>query len=73
MNGFDVYLPSNSNVIDLWSEESLPYTVGGRAELVLIDTVYYGDTDNVTTDEVKHSLIFHDGYPGDIVVRKSVG
>lgn len=36
-----------------------------------IDTVFYSDSAKVTRDEVRRSLINHDGYPSDIVVRKS--
>ena len=34
----------------------------------LIDTVYYNATDNITTEEVKQSLVNHDGYDPRIVV-----
>ena len=36
-----------------------------------IDTVFYGDGVNVDKDEVKRSLVNHDGYDPNIIVRKS--
>jgi hypothetical protein len=36
----------------------------------IIDTVFYGPKDKVTTAEVKRSLINHDGYDPGITVRK---
>lgn len=35
----------------------------------LIDTVFYGDSSVVNADEVRKSLIEHDGYDSSIVVR----
>ncbi len=36
-----------------------------------IDTVFYSNSCKVTKEEVKKSLIDHDGYPNDIeVIRK---
>lgn len=66
MISFDVYLPSDDDRIDLWSAHSFPYTVEGKAELVLIDTVF--GTENMTSEEVRDSLVNHDGYPDNIVV-----
>lgn len=37
----------------------------------LIDTVFYAKSSKETCDEVKRSLINHDGYNPDIVVMKS--
>jgi hypothetical protein len=38
----------------------------------LIDTVFYRATDNVTVDEVRRSLIEHDGYnPFILVVERT--
>lgn len=37
---------------------------------VCIDTVFYSPGENVDADEVKASLIDHDGYNPDIEVRK---
>ena len=34
------------------------------------DIVFYADSDNITAEEVKKSLIVHDGYPSDIIVRQ---
>ena len=34
-----------------------------------IDTVFYSNSDNVTIDEVKQSLINHDGYNVRIKVK----
>jgi hypothetical protein len=34
----------------------------------LIDTVFYNSTDTITAEEVKSSLINHDGYEYDIEV-----
>ena len=36
-----------------------------------IDTVFYGHNSMVTADEVRRSLINHDGYDSGIVVRQS--
>lgn len=36
-----------------------------------IDTIYYNASANVTCDEVRQSLINHDGYDSRIVVRRS--
>lgn len=36
----------------------------------LIDTVFYGHNVNVDVDEVKKSLINHDGYPSNITVKE---
>jgi ribosomal protein S24E len=36
-----------------------------------IDTVFYSKSDKVTTDEVKRSLVDHDGYDPRIVVVQS--
>lgn len=36
----------------------------------LIDTVYYSESVKITADEVRRSLVNHDGYPPDIIVRK---
>ena len=36
----------------------------------LIDTVFYGDDERVTRDDVRRSLIGHDGYDPAIVVRE---
>jgi hypothetical protein len=36
----------------------------------LIDTVFYSKGTNVTADDVRRSLIDHDGYDSRIVVRK---
>lgn len=38
-----------------------------------IDTVFYSDTANVDEEEVKKSLVDHDGYDPNIIVRKAVG
>jgi hypothetical protein len=35
----------------------------------VIDTVFYKDTDTITRDEVKASLVNHDGYDPAITVR----
>lgn len=32
------------------------------------DTVFYNHDDLITYDEVKRSLVNHDGYPSDIIV-----
>ena len=37
---------------------------------VEIDTVFYAATDAVTAQEVRRSLIDHDGYPDTITVRE---
>ena len=34
------------------------------------DTVFYAASDNITAEEVKRSLVDHDGYPTDIIVRE---
>ena len=36
----------------------------------VIDTIFYNVSDNVSSDEVKKSMINHDGYPSDIEVKK---
>jgi hypothetical protein len=36
----------------------------------LIDTIFYGASDTITADEVRRSLIDHDGYDPSIVVRE---
>lgn len=38
-----------------------------------IDTVFYSDTDKITASEVRDSLINHDGYDPNIVVRLTRG
>jgi len=35
-----------------------------------IDTIYYGASTNVDSDEVKQSLINHDGYDSRIIVKE---
>jgi len=35
---------------------------------IMSDTVFYGDKDPVTVDEVRDALVDHDGYPTDIIV-----
>ena len=35
-----------------------------------IDTIFYSDIDHITLEDVKKSLIDHDGYPHDIIVRE---
>ena len=37
---------------------------------VKTDTVFYGDSDPITPDEVKRALVNHDGYPSDIIVTE---
>lgn len=39
----------------------------------LIDTVFYSEGCKVDKEEVRKSLITHDGYDFDIIVRKSRG
>lgn len=71
MRAFNVYLPSNSESLPLWSSDhDWPYTVMGIVESVEIDTVYYADNDSVTEDEVYRALVDHDGYPHDIQVKE---
>jgi hypothetical protein len=36
----------------------------------IIDTIFYDANSNVSCDEVKKSLIEHDGYPDNIIVKK---
>ena len=38
---------------------------------VHIDTVFYQEAPKMTSYEVKRSLIDHDNYPMDIIVRKA--
>ena len=35
-----------------------------------IDTVFYSEAPKTTVEEVRKSLIDHDGYPSDIIVKK---
>jgi hypothetical protein len=42
-----------------------PRSAGGHK---LIDRVFYNNTDTITTEEVRRSLIDHDGYEYDIEV-----
>lgn len=56
MTAFDVYIPAR-------------YRTGRRYHRN-IDTVFYSSKDRVTTDEVRRSLINHDGYPSNIVVKR---
>jgi len=35
-----------------------------------IDTIFYNNGDAITADDVKRSLINHDYYPADIIVRE---
>lgn len=37
----------------------------------IIDTVFYSDNTKETTKDVKKSLVEHDGYNSQIVVRKA--
>ena len=51
-------------------------TVTGHGPLFMtglkhIDTVFYGAGAKVDAEEVRRSLINHDGYPGNIVVREA--
>ncbi len=39
----------------------------------LIDAVFYADSDKVTKDEIKSSLVNHDGYSSDIKIVKCRG
>ena len=37
-----------------------------------IDTIFYGDDYKISAGEVRSSLINHDGYDPDIIVRKRI-
>ena len=56
---FDVFRPNHNT--------PMSKTLGVR----LIDTVFYNEHPKVTVEEVRRSLIEHDGYPADITVRKA--
>lgn len=71
MRSFDVYLPSDSESIPIWTDHPAPYTVEGEVEQVPIDTVFFLDSDTIDIREVRESLIDHDGYPFDINVEES--
>lgn len=36
----------------------------------VIDTIFYGSGIKISADEVRKSLINHDGYPSDIKIQK---
>ena len=55
MKAFDVYKPN-------------PNSKTGR--LKKIDTVFYSEGDKTIAEEVKRSLINHDGYDSDIIVKR---
>lgn len=55
MKTFDVFCPN-------------PNSKTGRFKK--IDTVFYSEGDKITAEEVKRSLVSHDGYDCNIVVRK---
>ena len=55
MEAFDVYKPN-------------PNSKTGR--LKKIDTVFYSEGDKIAAEEVRRSLINHDGYDYDITVRR---
>ncbi len=55
---FDVYRPGSD-------------TIFGRVNVShVIDTVFYNEHPKMTVEEVRKSLIEHDGYPSDIIVKK---
>lgn len=54
---FDVFLPN----------QPMSKYVGGLKE---IDTVFYAKNDNVTAEEVRDSLVNHDGYDPSIIVKE---
>ena len=56
---FDVFRPA--------VRDSVFFTTG----LQHIDTVFYQEHPRITAEEVRRSLIDHDGYPPDIMVRKA--
>lgn len=43
----------------------------GGSSTRCIDTVFYSEHPKMTVEEVRRSLIEHDGYPADIVVRRA--
>lgn len=45
----------------------LPTRSGGLKE---IDTVFYAKNDNITEQEVRDSLVNHDGYDPSIIVKE---
>jgi hypothetical protein len=51
------------------SQQAFDVYLNGRC----IDTVFYSASANVDADEVKRSLVGHDGYDPAIVVRKRRG
>ena len=59
MRGFDVR-------IDGWKLFYVPALV----HPIRTDTVFYADSDPITIEEVKRSLVDHDGYPSDIIVTE---
>lgn len=69
MRSFSVTLPSNSDHIPLWTDEPYPYTVEGMVEDVEIDVVF--GTASLNAEEVRESLIRHDGYPDEISVEEN--
>jgi hypothetical protein len=42
----------------------------GDPTIRCIDTVFYSERPKMTAEEVRRSLVEHDGYPVDIMVRK---
>lgn len=71
MVAFDVYLPVDHPDVSIWEDPSYSRLYEGLedyGELVLIDTVFYIQT-SWTDEEAKESLVEHDGYPDEIIVR----
>jgi hypothetical protein len=54
---FDVFLPG----------QPMSKYIGGLKE---IDTVFYSKNDNITEQEVRDSLVNHDGYDSRIIVKE---
>lgn len=69
---FDVFLPSAgaSAFIVRKPDSSWSHVGTDGAGLTNIDTVFYSSGAKVTCEEVRRSLIDHDGYPPNIIVKR---
>jgi len=65
MRAFDIFVLDGDNLpIRFW--------VPHLPKSIIQDTVFYADSDPITEDEVKQSLVDHDGYPSNITVWEDV-
>ena len=65
MRAFDVFVLDGENL-------PVPFRTPWVEKSIMRDTIFYADSDPITEDEVRESLINHDGYPSNITVWEDV-